>query len=163
MRSSLYNFSLLKNTNHISVSNGGESVSNNNYCLHTLLDQSIKCFLDLVFTICVQSGGSLIKKKDSWLSNKSSCYCDPLLLTTGEFDSSFTNEGVIHVRESLFIMNKIIGVGFSASFINVCFGNFIFVKSVADVGADGSSEQAWFLRNDTDLILIPFGVEIFDI
>lgn len=62
--------------------------------LLTGFDKFIDGLLNEMFTLSIKGRSGLIKKQKLWLSNEGSGNGDSLLLSTGEFDASLTNECV---------------------------------------------------------------------
>ena len=60
-------------------------------------------------------------------------------------------------------MDEIVGVRLLAGNVNILFRYISHVQSIADIFSDRSREQVWFLRNNTDLVLVPFGIILVDI
>jgi len=56
-----------------------------------------------------------------------------LFLTTAEFYTSFTNDGVVSLREHGFIINEIVGIGHFASLVNVFIGKFVAVEAITNI------------------------------
>lgn len=60
-------------------------------------------------------------------------------------------------------MDEIVGVRLLAGNVNILFRDISHVQSIADIFSDRSREQVWFLRNNTNLVLVPFGIILVDI
>ena len=65
----------------VSIDHCRESVCNHN--TSSSLRGLVKCFLDDLLALGVQSRRGLVQKKNLWISNKSSGDGDSLFLTTG--------------------------------------------------------------------------------
>jgi hypothetical protein len=138
-------------------------MSNNNNCLPTFSYKFINCNLYVVFRFCIESRGGFIEKKDLWFSNESSSNGDTLLLSSTEFYSSLSNNGIVAFWHNSLVFDERKCVGFLAGFVHHFVSDRINVKAVADVGFDSSREEDWFLLHHGNLAMIPSWVKIFDV
>ena len=67
----------------VCISDGGQSVSNNDSCdITKFLLHLFNGFLNLTLVLFIQSTGSLVKEQDLWIFNENSCKCYSLLLSS---------------------------------------------------------------------------------
>jgi len=85
-------------------------VSDNDNSLVTTFDKFVESNLDLVFAFSIQSACGFIKEEQFGSADQSSGDRNPLLLSTGKFNSPFTDHGVITFGEGLLIVYKIVSV-----------------------------------------------------
>ncbi len=76
----LYNLPFVQDEKELTISNGTETVSDNDRC--TTFHCSVKCLLDDLLALLVECASGLIKNKDLRILDQGSCDGDSLLLTT---------------------------------------------------------------------------------
>ena len=65
--------------------------------------------LDFSLVFLIQGTRRLIKKENLWLLHKSSCNCDPLLLTTRKLPTGVSHIGV-DAFSAQFLIDKVPGI-----------------------------------------------------
>jgi hypothetical protein len=80
MGTPLLDLTILHADNLISIGNGAQSVSYDNYSLISLLQQLGKGFLNFSLTLSIQCRSGFIQKEQFRLSDQGSCNCNPLFL-----------------------------------------------------------------------------------
>lgn len=161
-------FTLAKDNDLVSVADRGESMGNHDARLLLGRDKSIEGLLHLVLTLSVQGTRGLVEEKHRRLAHKGPGDGDSLLLTTGEAETSFTNDGFVALREELLIVDEGESVGLAASIfhhlVEVGVGEASLVDTIHDVLADRAREENRFLLHQSDLLLmVPLIVKVLNV
>ena len=143
--------------NLVGSDNGAQPVSNNYHRLLALLEQLIQCLLHLVLTLGIQGTCGLVQKQDAWFADKSSRDSNALLLSAREAATPFTNLGL----KAFFKLRSVIeepAAGLFQSSLQSTFDLFIrhagSVKAIENVISNRCGEEAGFLLNDSQLLLV---------
>ena len=104
MGTTLLDLTTLHHNNLICITDSAQSVSYDDNCLFARGDKTVKSLLYLMFTVSIESTGSLVKKQNLWLSDQSSGNCNSLLLSSWELDSSLSNYSIVRKREQVFVV-----------------------------------------------------------
>lgn len=163
MRASLNNLTILHDSDHIGVLNSGETMSNTNDSLITRSDKLINGLLDKMFTLGIKCRSSLIKQQKLWFSDQGPSNSNSLLLATGKFYASLTNQCIKALRELVFILNELEAISLSTCFFELFCGDFLSWQTIGNVILDASGEEYGFLRNDSNLLFEPLWVQLLDI
>lgn len=142
MSPTLYHLSVFHHDDFISVSDSAQSMGHHYDSLVARLYEVIKCFLDLMLTFSVQSACSLVQEQYFGFSNQSPSNGNPLLLTSGQFDTTLPNNGFVFIWEHVLIVNEVVGVRFLSSFVqhllNLRLSFASCVKAIQDILSYGA-------------------------
>lgn len=90
-----------------------------------------------------------------------------MLLATRELDATLTDNCLISEREKVVIMDKVISIGLAASIVHqlfdLCIVHAVEAETESNVLSDCTGEEHGLLLDNSDLVMVPFGVQIFDI
>ena len=167
MGSLLDDVALAHADNLVSADDCAESVSDHDYCLLLLLEQSVEGLLDLMLTVSVECASSLVKEKDSWSTHKGSGNGNTLLLATRESHAPLTDLGVEPLREQLLVVEEAAAgllQGNLQTLIYITLLKARLIKAIQDVLSDRAGEETWLLLDDGKLLLvIPLSVNFLNV
>lgn len=159
--SSFRDLSIFNHDNLISVNNSREPVCNKDDSLLPTLNKLFQSLLNLSFRLSIECRGSFIQQQNLRPPNKRSRNSNPLLLSSGEFDTSLADYRIETIWEVVFIVDEIVGVRSFASLNEIIFCVVCSLETVGYVLSDCSGEKDGFLRYYSDLLVVPFGLKIF--
>lgn len=158
MCADFFNLTLSKDDNRISISNRTKSMSNQNDRLLPLFHQIINRALHMELAFCIQSTRCFIENQYPWILYERSSNCNPLLLSTWQFHSAFTDNSIQSFREHRFIVHEILRVRHLQWTINIFLRELR--NSISNILTQWSREQCRLLRNKPDLLMQPIQIVI---
>src|SRR5579863_7611863 len=99
VRAAFDNLPLFDHQDLIGAANGGQTVRNDES--GASLHEIRQSLLDQSFRLGIQAGGSLVKNQDARLSENRPGNRNALALSSGEFDATFTDDGLVFVGKTL--------------------------------------------------------------
>ena len=138
----LHDLAMLHDDDLVGVTDGAQSVSDDDDRLLATLDEQVEGLLHLVLTLSVQSRGSLVQQKKLGLANQSTSDSNTLLLTTRELDATLTDHRVISEWEQVLIVDEVVGIRLARRVVkhslNLILVFFFKVDTIGDVFPDGA-------------------------
>jgi len=117
-------------------------MSNDNDSNWILLSVAIDSSLNNAFVDFVESGSGLIEQQNSWFLQKGSCNCNSLLLSSGKWATTTTDNGI---ETCWNIINEVPGVSVLKSLFNLLISRIWLSK--LHIFSNRCIEQDWFLAN----------------
>jgi len=160
----LLNLSVLHYNDLVGVADRAQSVSDNNNGLLARADELVKRLLNLVLALGVEGRGGFVEQEQLGLADESASDSHALLLATRELHAALAHDRLVHERKQVLVVDEVVSVGLATSIVHKCFDLIIVhavqVETVSDVLTDCAREQDWLLLHNSDLIVVPLGVEI---
>ena len=108
--SPLRNTAFIDHNDLVCVPDGGKTVGDGDGC--PVLRQLLQAFLNMAFTLIVQSAGGLVKNQNRGILQENPGNGYTLFLTAGKACSPFSHKGIIAVRQRL---DELVNIGLLAA------------------------------------------------
>lgn len=142
MRALLDHVALAEHDDLVGITDGRQSVRDDDARLRASLDQLIKSLLHLMLRLGIEGTRCLIKQDDLWLPDESPGNGDTLLLATREAHASLTHERVKALWEEQLVLDESERVGLATGFLeavlDLLLGEAGDINAVEDVVADAA-------------------------
>ena len=132
--------------NNVRVANRGQPVCHHNG--GSVHHHAVKCLLNDVLRLGVESACGLIKEQNSGVLHNSPGYGDPLFLSPGELDTPFADQRVEPLWQARY---ELVAVGRLSGGLDLRVSHHI-VSTVHNVRSDGRVEQDRFLAHEPNLL-----------